>query len=421
MAHWFHRNPIKVTDEVKFELKSVLTSVESKKICGDLCVRRQRILEHFLNASNELETVDEEFSKYLALFAGFIAPIGSSGTEHETASKLAPLIRFRWTNSMLGLTAMELSESWFEALNMVLNMALWLTKHAAWTAAKDEVREGEAKRVHTCLRRAAGMFQFVLQNTDKVSGASSVSGSDFDPAVLRAYIQQCTAEAQEVTVARAIELKHSPGLISALAHETSQLFTKAENSLETLDDSIFGKWRHYLQLKAQFYLAYAYAFLGESLLAEDKCGEAIRACKEGISYYQVAADFAVKYAKAPGPGKQAHPEKHLFFRKIEPLLKRHLEKAERENSLIYHQKVVEDCPCLEEKATYGLAKAEPFTLPSPHQDWNASVYASFNIAKAKMPDFSKIKKSSRQLAPVHEEEVYETDREPANSSGCVLS
>lgn len=48
---------------------------------------------------------------------------------------------------------------------MVLNMALWLTKHAAWTAAKDEVREGEAKRVHTCLRRAAGMFEFVLQNT----------------------------------------------------------------------------------------------------------------------------------------------------------------------------------------------------------------------------------------------------------------
>lgn len=77
----------------------------------------------------------------------------------------------------------------------------------------------------------------------------------------------------------------------------------SENSLEKLDESIFGKWRHYLQLKAQFYLAYAYAFLGESLLTEDKCGEAIRACKEGISYYQVAADFAVKYAKASGPGK----------------------------------------------------------------------------------------------------------------------
>lgn len=55
------------------------------------------------------------------------------------------------------------------------------------------------------------------------------------------------------------------------------------------------------------------------------------------------------------------------------------------------------------------------------QDWNASVYASFNIAKAKMPDFSKIKKSSKQLAPVHEEKLYETDRDPTNFSGCVLS
>ncbi|VDM49861.1 unnamed protein product [Toxocara canis] len=314
----------------------------------------------------------------------------------------------------------EISDSWFEALNMVLNMALWLTKHAAWIAAKNEVLESEAKRVHTCLRRAAGMFEFVQENIDKVSGASSVAGSDFDSAVLQAYIHQCTAEAQEVTVARAIEMKHSPQLISALAHETSQLFTKAGSSLEKLDASIFGKWRLYMQLKAQLYLAYAYAFLGESLLAEDRCGEAIRACKEGISCYQVASDFADKYSKSTGPGLHAHPEKHLFFRRVEPLLKRHLDKAERENSLIYHEKIAEECPSLEMKATYGLVKAEPFTLPPPHKEWNATVYESFNISKASMPDFSKIKKSSKQLTPVHEEKLYETDRDPTNDSGCVL-
>ena len=38
--------------------------------------------------------------------------------------------------------------------------------------------------------------------------------------ILTAYKLECTAEAQEVTVARAIELKHKPDLISALAHET---------------------------------------------------------------------------------------------------------------------------------------------------------------------------------------------------------
>ncbi|VDM29918.1 unnamed protein product [Toxocara canis] len=105
MAHWFHRNPIKATDEVKFELKSVLTSPESSRICGQLRVRRKQLLEYFSNASNDLKSVDDDFNEYLALFAGFIVPIGPSGREYGAASKLAPLLRFRWANSMTGPTA----------------------------------------------------------------------------------------------------------------------------------------------------------------------------------------------------------------------------------------------------------------------------------------------------------------------------
>ena len=41
-------------------------------------------------------------------------------------------------------------------------------------------------------------------------------GSDLDIRVISAYINQCTAEAQEVTIARAIELKHNPSLIASL-------------------------------------------------------------------------------------------------------------------------------------------------------------------------------------------------------------
>lgn len=63
---------------------------------------------------------------------------------------------------------------------------------------------------------------------------TSFPGSDFDPAVLTAYIHQFTAEAQEITVARAIELKHSAGLITALAYETSQLFMQAGHFWKTL-------------------------------------------------------------------------------------------------------------------------------------------------------------------------------------------
>jgi hypothetical protein len=58
-----------------------------------------------------------------------------------------------------------------------------------------------------------------------------------------------------VTIARAIELKHKPSLISALAHETFQLFTKAAVGLGSLDQSVFSQWHTYLKLKALIYHA----------------------------------------------------------------------------------------------------------------------------------------------------------------------
>jgi hypothetical protein len=76
-----------------------------------------------------------------------------------------------------------------------------------------------------------------------------------------------------------------------------------DKCIGSFDPTTFDKWRRYFQLKHRFYLAYAYAYLGESLLAEDKCGMAVRACKEGIASYELAEDFCAKYAKATGPGK----------------------------------------------------------------------------------------------------------------------
>ena len=61
----------------------------------------------------------------------------------------------------------------------------------------------------------------------------------------------CTAEAQEVTIARAVSQKHAPSLISAIANETSNMFAQAEKSLESLDQELVAKWRHYLALKAK--------------------------------------------------------------------------------------------------------------------------------------------------------------------------
>lgn len=45
-----------------------------------------------------------------------------------------------------------------------MNFALWYMKRAAWISSKDEVLERDAKQIHTALRKAAGIFEYVLQN-----------------------------------------------------------------------------------------------------------------------------------------------------------------------------------------------------------------------------------------------------------------
>lgn len=43
---------------------------------------------------------------------------------------------------------------------------------------------------------------------------------------------------------------------------------------------------------------------------------------------------AKEYVSLKGPGISAKPENHLFFRKLGPIIKRILEKCERENGFM---------------------------------------------------------------------------------------
>lgn len=72
--------------------------------------------------------------------------------------------------------------------------------------------------------------------------------------------------------------------------------------MESFSAKNFEKWRLYFQLKHNFYLAYAYAYLSECLISENKCGEAVRACQEGIALYEITQSLCKKYNKTDGPG-----------------------------------------------------------------------------------------------------------------------
>ncbi|XP_035228261.1 BRO1 domain-containing protein BROX-like [Stegodyphus dumicola] len=124
-----------------------------------------------------------------------------------------------------------------------------------------------------------------------------------------------------------------------------------------------------------------------------------------------------------GSGISAKPENHLFFRKLGPVIKQTLEKCERENGFIFHQKVPADPVPLEIKATYGLVSPEEFKLPDISPLWTPVAYAAFDFSKVNPDDPANTKSAVNaegKLPPVKEVNVHQTAKDPQNTSGCML-
>lgn len=201
--------------------------------------------------SSGVEETEALLKKYLSLLQGF-----TFGPVHSGPSKLRHLSKFKWTQMLQGNTPLVYKDSLFEVISICQEFALWLTKHAAMVCAKEDPSLDDAKTAHTCLRKAAGVFRFVDAEYVHRLLEKPPQGSDLDSRVANAFVLQCTAEAQEITIARAIELKHSPSLISALAYETSQTFLAAASAIKSVDQVIAGKWIKYMIFKSVFYEAY---------------------------------------------------------------------------------------------------------------------------------------------------------------------
>jgi hypothetical protein len=201
--------------------------------------------------SSSVEETETMLKKYLSLLQGF-----TFGPSQSGPSKLRHISKYKWTQMLQGSTPLVYRDSLFELISICQEYSLWLTKHAAMICAKDNPSLDDAKQAHTCLRKAAGVFRFVDAEFVHRLLDKPPQGSDLDSRVANAFVLQCTAEAQEITIARAIELKHSPSLISALAYETSQTFLSAASAIKSLDPAIAGKWIKYMIFKSVFYETY---------------------------------------------------------------------------------------------------------------------------------------------------------------------
>lgn len=424
MSHWFHRNPIKASLPIEFDKRTFPSSSDSHLLCSMLKRERQNLLQLMTDPANKLDAVQALFNTYVSLLLGFVNdPSGKSFGD----SKLRHSIKPKWSQSLGSSWTYEEQDSVFEMLSIIINMAIWLTKHAAYVAAvKAEPTEAEAKEVHKCLKMAAGQFQFVQMNlVDRLIKSDKNKPQEFfdtEDVILSTYINQCKAEAQEITIARAIELKHSPSLICSIANSTSLLFQAASDSLQNLekDKRVVEKWKRYLALKARFYKAQAFCYFGEDLLANDKCGDAIKCMENSQKLYTETEELCKQYADTNGPGTQAVPERHRFFKNLGGIIKRIQEKCQRENGMIYHQKVPLETPVLDSNIVHGLATPEEYTYPDKHALWTLESYDSFNLSKAVDAKLKPENNKAKVPAP-NEAPIPQGTAEPDNSSGCTIS
>lgn len=421
MSHWFHRNPIKATLPIDFDKRSFPSSSDAHTLCSLMKQSRANLLQLFSDPSTSVDAVNNEFNTYLSLLTGFVNdPSGRSASD----SKLRYSFKAKWNESLGSTFTHEEQDAVFELSSIIINYGLWHSKHAAYVAAVvSEPSEKEAKEVHKSLKAAAGLFKYVQENlTNKLIRSDSNKFhpfADMTDGILSTYISQCKAEAQEITIARAIELKHSPGLICSIAQSTSILFQAAADSLATMDRAIIEKWSRYLALKSRFYRAQAYCYFGQDLLAQDKCGDAIKCMQESQKLYRETEQLCKEYANTKGPGTQAIPERHQFFRNLGTIIARITEKCERENGMIYHQKPPLECPVMETKAVHGLAEPEAFSMPAQHQLWTPTVYDAFNLSKG--VDVKDKSASEKNIPAAKEVPIPQGNADPKTDSGCIVS
>nr|XP_054486244.1 BRO1 domain-containing protein BROX isoform X1 [Agelaius phoeniceus] len=378
---------------------------------SDLRLSRTQLLELFTDSSCNPEMMKNAADFYFSLLQGFILSLDDSSQE----CKLRYIQNFKWTDTLQGQVPSAQQDAVFELVSMGFNVALWYTKYASRLAGKEDITEDEAKDVHRSLKIAAGIFKHLKESHIPKLITPVEKGRDLEARLTESYIIQCQAEAQEVTIARAIELKHNPGLIAALAYETANFYQKADQTLSSLDPTYAGKWRKYLNLKSCFYMAYAYCYHGQTLLASDKCGEAIRSLQESEKFFTKAEALCKEYGETKGPGTTAKPSGHLFFRKLGSLIKSTLEKCQRENGFIYFQKVPAEAPQLELKANYGLVEPVPFEFPALNAHWTPETVAAFDLTKRPKEDTAK-PKPDEEVKPLKEPNI-----KPQKDSGCQIS
>lgn len=100
--------------------------------------------------------------------------------------------------------------------------------HAASQAAQDSasgVATPSSTRAYNLLRQAAGMLECAVREV--LPSLPPGAAADLDPQLLRGLASTALADAQQLTLLRAVVKGNQPPLIAAIAADTAELYALA--------------------------------------------------------------------------------------------------------------------------------------------------------------------------------------------------
>jgi len=286
----FYSLPIKTSTNINF--KSLLSKAYINKsndvdsLLEKLTNTRNNLLEFFKHENGTRDEAIKVAQEYLPLLSGLVGAKAATNegeqTEQKSVSNLRNAIEFSWTNVADSNAKTQLRDAVFEKASVLLNLALWYMSHGASMLHRPNTSKDEANKdaYHSFLN--ASWILETIENEELSKLKSDDLPKDLSADFIVALKLQALAQAQEITILRAIDQKNKANLIAGLAHEVFNKYNEASDKAKAVGSKA-EKLREYLKARRNYNAALSYILTGADFNENDKNGEAMACAAAAIS------------------------------------------------------------------------------------------------------------------------------------------
>ncbi|KAL3151995.1 hypothetical protein ABBQ32_001116 [Trebouxia sp. C0010 RCD-2024] len=364
----------------------------------DLTVSRSDFISKLdSSAANTDAELDVAVSSYISLLLGLVnsyaAADATAGLDQETDARLQALLGagqkkisasdecaavsqqmlgnapgrhclvFQWQDVLIPTTQSSSADTVYELASALVATAVWKQRRAVYLCqgGKQGTSSDAAIKAYSLLRSAGGLFQFAKEKCTPLL-ANICPSLDCNSQVLQGHMQVALADAQSITVLRAIQKGNAPSLVAALACDTAAMYQAAAQAFNHPSCSSHGsKACRYAEWKLLIFQGYMYAFTGLHHLKSHEGGKAVQCAGEATSLCQAAVKAAAAFDKAaPASVPVDHVHFDVTFGDCSASV---YAKCKRQNDTIYYNHIPEELPTPPEPKR--LVTPTGFQLPAP--------------------------------------------------------